>query len=103
MKIKKMIPLGIVMDERIATGCYFAQAFAEMEKYMKNPVLLETPPEKVNVDYEFEGLSERFKTEKTKQKEAKKAEKAKRKAEKAAEKSKRKAERAYRKSSKGNI
>ena len=49
---------------------------------MKNPVLLETPPETVNVDYEFEGLSERFKTEKTKQKELKKAEKAKRKAEK---------------------
>lgn len=103
IKVKKMMPLGIVMDERIATGCYFAQAFAEMEKYMKNPVLLETPPEKVNVDYEFEGLSERFKTEKTKQKEAKKAEKAKRKAEKAAEKAKRKAEKAYGRSSKKNI
>lgn len=78
--IKKMMPLGIVMDERIATGCYFAQAFARMEQYLKNPALLEVPPEKVNVDYEFEGLSERFKTEKTKIKEQKAKEKAEKKA-----------------------
>ena len=53
-----------------------------MAKYLKDPALLETPPESVNVDFEFETLSERFKSEKTKQKEAKKAEKARRRAEK---------------------
>lgn len=82
--LKKMIPLGIVMDERIASGCYYAQAFARMTQYLKNPTLLETPPEKVNVDYEFEGLSERFKSEKTKKKEAKAAAKAAKKAAKKA-------------------
>jgi hypothetical protein len=47
-----------------------------MQSYLKNPTLLETPPETIKVDYEFEGLSERFKSEKTKAKEAKKAAKA---------------------------
>ena len=86
--LEKQIPFGIVMDERLADGHLYAKAFASIEKYLKNPELLETPPETVNVDYEFEGLSERFKSEKTKQKEAKKAEKAREKAEKKAAKQK---------------
>ncbi|MBQ8496056.1 MAG: 2-oxo acid dehydrogenase subunit E2 [Clostridia bacterium] len=86
MVLEKQIPFGIVMDERLADGHRYAQAFARIEQYLKNPTLLETPPETVNVDYEFEGLSERFKSEKTKQKEAKKAEKARLKAEKRAAK-----------------
>lgn len=64
VKLKKMIPLGIVMDERIASGCYYAHAFDGISKYLKNPELLELPPENVKVDYEFEGLSEHFKKEK---------------------------------------
>lgn len=86
MILEKQIPFGIVMDERLADGHRYAQAFASIEKYLKNPTLLETPPEKVNVDFEFEGLSERFKSEKTKQKEAKQAEKARLKEEKRAKK-----------------
>ena len=84
--LEKQIPLGIVMDERLCDGHRYAQAFASIEKYLKDPTLLETPPESVKVDYEFEGLSERFKSEKTKKKEVKKAEKAKKKAERNAEK-----------------
>ncbi len=83
MVLEKQIPFGIVMDERLADGHLYAKAFASIEKYLKNPTLLETPPENVRVDYEFEGLSERFKSEKTKQKEALKAEKLKKKQEKA--------------------
>ena len=82
--MEKEIPFGIVMDERIADGHYYATAFAAMEKYLRDPSVLEQPPETVNVDFEFETLSERFKTEKTKQKEAKKAEKARKRAEKKA-------------------
>ena len=37
----RCIPLGIVMDERIASGHYFAQAFALMKKYLADPALLE--------------------------------------------------------------
>jgi len=86
--LEKQIPLGIVMDERLADGHKYAQAFAAIEQYLKNPALLETPPESVCVDYEFESLSERFKSEKTKEKEARKEEKAKRKAEKQEKKQK---------------
>ena len=84
MVLQKEIPFGIVMDERLADGHRYAQAFASLQKYLKDPTLLETAPETVKVDFEFEGLSERFKSEKTKKKEAKKAEKARRKAEKKA-------------------
>ena len=37
----RCVPLGVVMDERIASGHYFAQAFAQMKKYLANPELLE--------------------------------------------------------------
>lgn len=43
--LKKYMPLGVVMDERICSGSYFAYAFRCMEKYLKDPRLLETPPE----------------------------------------------------------
>ena len=49
----KCLPLGLVMDERIASGFYFAQAFRRMKEYFKNPALLEEPPEKIIVDPEL--------------------------------------------------
>lgn len=50
---EKCLPLGLVMDERIATGYYFAQAFRKMKEYFKNPALLEEPPERILVDPEL--------------------------------------------------
>ncbi len=47
---EKCMPLGVVMDERICSGYYFAKAFREMQKYLKNPSLLEIPPEEVILD-----------------------------------------------------
>lgn len=47
---ERSLPLGVVMDERICSGSYFAQAFRTMLKYLKNPEILETPPEKVVED-----------------------------------------------------
>ena len=49
----KCLPLGLVMDERIASGYYFAQAFRRMKEYFKNPALLEEPPEKILADPEL--------------------------------------------------
>lgn len=49
----KCLPLGLVMDERIASGFYFAQAFRRLKEYFKNPALLEEPPEKIIVDPEL--------------------------------------------------
>ena len=50
---EKCLPLGLVMDERIVTGYYFATAFRRFKEYMKNPALLEEPPEKIVVDPEL--------------------------------------------------
>ena len=41
----RCIPLGVVMDERIANGHYLNLAFACLKRYMANPELLEGKPE----------------------------------------------------------
>ncbi len=46
----RSIPIGVTMDERICSGSYFATAFKTLKKYLKNPELLENPPEKVFED-----------------------------------------------------
>ena len=38
---KKLLPLGVVMDERIATGIEYSRFFAAFERYLKRPELLE--------------------------------------------------------------
>jgi len=43
---KRCIPLGVVMDERICSGHYFAQSFECMKRYFENPGLLAEPPKK---------------------------------------------------------
>ena len=47
---EKCTPLGIVMDERICSGSYFALAFRRMRKYLENPELLEARPEVLNIE-----------------------------------------------------
>ena len=47
------MPIGVVMDERIATGSYFALAFRRMKEYLHNPALLEEPPERILDDPEL--------------------------------------------------
>jgi len=42
---KRCLPLGVVMDERICSGSYFARAFARFRKYLDDPTQLEGPPE----------------------------------------------------------
>lgn len=41
---ERCMPVGLVMDERIASGSYFAIAFRKFKKLMENPELMETPP-----------------------------------------------------------
>jgi len=47
---ERCMPLGVVMDERICDGYYFSKVFRKMKKYLKNPELLELPPEVINED-----------------------------------------------------
>lgn len=48
--IKRMIPVGIVMDERIASGAEYGLAFACFSEMLANPQKLEQPPETVKYD-----------------------------------------------------
>lgn len=48
MVFEKCMPIGVTMDERIASGSYFATAFRKMRTYLRNPELLETPPTDTN-------------------------------------------------------
>ncbi len=41
---ERCLPLGVVMDERVADGLYFAKAFRRMQSYLKDPTQLEGPP-----------------------------------------------------------
>ncbi len=47
---EKCMPLGVVMDERICSGSYYAIAFRRMKQYLANPELLEQPPKVINPD-----------------------------------------------------
>lgn len=47
---EKCMPIGLVMDERICSGSYFAMAFRKMKKYLENPELLEARPEVMNIE-----------------------------------------------------
>ncbi len=43
---EKCMPFGITMDERIASGGYFALAFRRLKHYLNDPKLLEVNPNK---------------------------------------------------------
>jgi len=47
---ERCLPMGVVMDERVASGSYYAMAFRYMSEILSDPKVLETPPETVVVD-----------------------------------------------------
>lgn len=57
---KKIMPLGIVTDERIANGHYYGRCFRELNRYYKNPELLEVPPEQVVKDPDVRKKNTKF-------------------------------------------
>ena len=57
---RKIMPLGIVTDERIANGHYYGRCFRELNRYYKNPELLETPPEKIVRDPDVRKANPKF-------------------------------------------
>lgn len=44
---ERCLPLGIVTDDRIASGNILGLSFRKFEKYLEHPEVLELPPEKV--------------------------------------------------------
>ena len=47
---ERCLPMGVVMDERICSGAYFARVFSRFKQYLADPSLLEAPPTVINKD-----------------------------------------------------
>lgn len=51
---KRTLPVGAVIDERVAEGYVYSKMTGLMSKYLSHPELLEVPPEKVVWDQGYE-------------------------------------------------
>lgn len=50
VRFRRMIPLGVVIDERIACGAAYGRAFSYLREMLADPAKLLVPPEKVNTE-----------------------------------------------------
>ena len=53
-RMKRYLPIGITVDERITSGAHFARFFTTMNRLLNDPTALETPPEQVLYDPKVE-------------------------------------------------
>ena len=49
-RMKRWLPIGITVDERVTSGAHYAAFFADVVRTMNHPELLETAPESVRYD-----------------------------------------------------
>ena len=50
VRMKRWLPVGITVDERVTSGAHYAAFFADVVRCLNNPETLETPPETVRYD-----------------------------------------------------
>ena len=50
MRFRRVIPLGVVIDERIACGAQYGRAFSYLRELLANPEMLMSPPEEVKTE-----------------------------------------------------
>ena len=50
VKVRYVYPIGVVTDERVAAGSFYALGFRTFKRCMQNPRIMETPPENVRWD-----------------------------------------------------
>jgi len=50
---KRIMPVGVVIDERIASGGIFARMFSTVVGYINDPKQLETPPDHIKTEVEM--------------------------------------------------
>ncbi len=50
VRMKRWLPIGITVDERVTSGAHYAAFFADVVRALNHPELLETPPESVRFD-----------------------------------------------------
>ena len=49
-RMKRWLPIGITVDERVCSGAHYAEFFADVVNCLNYPELLEVPPEQVRFD-----------------------------------------------------
>ena len=49
-RMKRWLPIGITVDERVCSGAHYAEFFADVINCLNHPELLEVPPEQVRFD-----------------------------------------------------
>ena len=49
-RMKRWLPIGITVDERVTSGAHYAAFFADVVRALNHPEMLETPPESVRFD-----------------------------------------------------
>ena len=49
-RMKRWLPIGITVDERVTSGAHYAAFFADVVRCLNNPALMEVPPETVRYD-----------------------------------------------------
>ena len=50
VRMKRWLPIGVTVDERVTSGAHYARFFADVVRALNHPETLETPPEKVRFD-----------------------------------------------------
>ena len=53
-RMKRFLPIGITVDERVCSGAHYARFLNDMKYFLKNPELLEAEPENVCFDQGLE-------------------------------------------------
>ena len=53
-KMKRYLPIGITVDERVCSGAHYSKLFADMLAGIKDPSILEKEPEQVSYEYGVE-------------------------------------------------
>ena len=49
-RMKRWLPIGVTVDERVTSGAHYAAFFADVVRCLNHPELMETPPESVRYD-----------------------------------------------------
>ena len=53
-RMKRFLPIGLTIDERVCSGAHYARFLKDVRHYMAHPELLEEPPEQVCFDQGLE-------------------------------------------------
>ena len=53
-RMKRFLPLGVTIDERVCSGAHYARFLKDIRHYLKHPELLELPPDEVCFDQGIE-------------------------------------------------